>query len=180
MGLPSRAQQDEVPERKRWWQDFRGEMLVPLGDWDMYRKNGLRIDNDTLGMRLKLNARVFGDVGDVGLNDPLRAAFPQDEGSQAAITQARLTLQGWVFDQGMFKLQMEFADRTMCTSWSTGEATRPRWTAVAPASGRRDCRWSSDRHRPNGAPVAELWRSTRSTKPKSSSRAGAAALKVAT
>jgi len=21
--------------RKRWWQDFRGEVLVPLGDWDM-------------------------------------------------------------------------------------------------------------------------------------------------
>jgi hypothetical protein len=27
-----------------------------------------------------------------------------------AITQARLTLLGWVFDKGLFKLQMEFAE----------------------------------------------------------------------
>ena len=84
--LPCRAQEDDVPVRKRWWQDFRGGVLVLLGDWDMYRKNGLRIDNDSLGIRLKLNARVFGDVGDVGLNEPLRAAFPQDEGSHTAVT----------------------------------------------------------------------------------------------
>jgi len=109
--LPCMAQQDDVPERKRWWQTFRGEVLVPLGDWDVYRKEGLRIDNDSLGIRLKLNARVFGDAGDISLNPPLRSAFPQDEGTAAAITQARLTLQGWVFDQGMFKLQLEFADQ---------------------------------------------------------------------
>lgn len=109
--LPCRAQPEDVPDRKRWWQDFRGEVLVPLGDWDVYSKNGLRVDNDSLGVRLKLNARVFGDVGDVALNAPLRDAFPPDEGPHAAVTQARLTLQGWVFDKGMFKLQLEFADR---------------------------------------------------------------------
>lgn len=111
LGLPCQAQQDDVPERKRWWQTFRGEVLVPLGNWDLYRKDGLRIDNDSLGVRLKLNARVFGDAGDIDLNSPLRAAFPQDEGADAAITQARLTLQGWVFDRGMFRLQLEFADQ---------------------------------------------------------------------
>ncbi len=111
LGLPCRAQQDDVPERKRWWQQFRGQVLVPLGDWDVYRKEGLRIDNDSLGVRLKLNARVFGDAGSIRLNDALRSAFAQDEGSDAAITQARLSLQGWVFDRGTFKLQMEFAEQ---------------------------------------------------------------------
>ena len=108
--LPCRAQ-DDIPERKRWWQAFRGNVLVPLGDWDVYRKDGLRIDNDSLGVRLKLNARVFGDAGYIRLNDALRSAFAQDEGSNAALTQARLSLQGWVFDQGTFKLQLEFAER---------------------------------------------------------------------
>jgi hypothetical protein len=88
------ARQDDVPERKRSWQTFRSELLLPLGDWDVYRKEGLRIDNDSLGLRLKLNARVFGDAGDISLNPPSRAAFPQGESMAAAITQSRLTLQG--------------------------------------------------------------------------------------
>jgi hypothetical protein len=49
LGLPCRAQQDDIPERKRWWQAFRSEVRVPLGDRDGYRKEGLRIDNDSLG-----------------------------------------------------------------------------------------------------------------------------------
>lgn len=111
LGLPCRAQQHDAAESKPWWQDLHGEVLMPLGDWDVYGKDGLRIDNESLGVRLKLNARLFADAADIRLDDALRAAFPQDEGAHSAITQARLSLQGWVFDLGRFKLQLEFAER---------------------------------------------------------------------
>jgi phosphate-selective porin OprO/OprP len=102
--------QDVGPDSKRWWQDIGTSVLMPLGDWDVYLKDGLRVDNPSLNTRLKLNARVFGDGGHVGLNDELQAVFPQPDGWDSAITQARLTLLGWVFDTGKFKLQLEFAD----------------------------------------------------------------------
>ncbi len=111
LAAPTWAQDDPAPERRRWWEDFDSNMLVPLGDWNVYRKNGLRIDNDSLNTRLKLNASFFGDAGEVGLNDELAGAFPGQAGAHAAITQARLTLLGWVFDEGMFKIQLEFAGR---------------------------------------------------------------------
>ena len=103
--------QDNLPARKRWWQDLDGSRLAPFGDWDVYVNSGLRIDNDALKTRLKLNATLFGDAGFITENDALQAAFPGDTGWNAAITQARLTLLGWVFDQGMFKLQLEFAEQ---------------------------------------------------------------------
>jgi phosphate-selective porin OprO/OprP len=102
--------QDVGPDSKRWWQHIGTSVLMPLGDWELYLKDGLRVDNPSLNTRLKLNARVFGDAGHVGFNDELQAAFPQQDGSHAAITQARLSLLGWVFDKGKFKLQLEFAD----------------------------------------------------------------------
>lgn len=111
LATPTWAQDDQVPERKRWWEDFGTNVLVPLGDWSVYRKDGLRIDNDLLRTRLKLNASFFGDAGQVGLNDELDGAFPGQAGGHAALTQARLTLLGWVFDKGMFKIQLEFAER---------------------------------------------------------------------
>ncbi len=109
--LPALAQDDQVPERKRWWDDFGSNLLVPLGDWSIYRKNGLRFDNSFLSTRLKLNASLFADTGVVGLNDQLDNAFPGQSGTHTDITQARLTLLGWLFDWGMFKLQLEFAER---------------------------------------------------------------------
>ena len=100
-----------MPQRNRWWQDIDSTLPMPLGGWHVYNKDGLRLDSDVLRTRLKLNASLFGDGGFVGLNDPLQAAFPGDEGWHAAITQARLTLLGWFFDKGMFKLQLEFAEQ---------------------------------------------------------------------
>ena len=102
--------QDADPQSKQWWRGSGDTVLAPFGDWNAYFKNGLRIDNESLNTRLKLNARVFGDAGNVGLNNALQTAFPQQDGWDALITQAQVTLFGWVFDKGTFKLQLEFAE----------------------------------------------------------------------
>lgn len=108
--LPAAAEQ-AVLERQRWWEQLTGDEPVQLGSWRMYRKDGLRFDNERLSTRLKLNATLFGDAGDAWLDDTLASAFPGADGGHAKITQARLTLQGWLFDQGKFKAQLEFAQQ---------------------------------------------------------------------
>ena len=45
---PVGAQVDQASEDKLWWQDLGDSVLVPLGDWHVYRQNGLRIDNEAV------------------------------------------------------------------------------------------------------------------------------------
>jgi len=102
------ALSDESDSRP-WWRDVDLTLPGVLTDWRIYQKDGLRIDAADERLRLKLNANLWGDAGDIDADDSIETAFPGIRGSTARITRARLTLRGWVYESGDFKLQLELA-----------------------------------------------------------------------
>jgi phosphate-selective porin OprO/OprP len=104
---------DEPPESSdvNWWKDFDLSLHGLRGDWHIYPKYGLRIDSPDGNVRLKLNGSLFAAGGYIETNDAIASAYPSSFGWNAALTRARLTLRGWVFNAGDFKVQMEFANK---------------------------------------------------------------------
>jgi phosphate-selective porin OprO/OprP len=96
-------------DSKQWWREFDVTVSGAFADWHLYAKDGLRIDHGDL--RLKLNASLFLDAGDIQANDAVDSAFPALPGKSARLTRARATLRGWLRDRGDFKLQLEFAQK---------------------------------------------------------------------
>lgn len=100
-------------DSKRWWQigDDGATLAGVFADWHLYRKDGFRIDRTDGGLKLKFNASLWVDAGNIGANDVLTTAFPHLTGDTAQFSRARVTMRGWAFDAGDFKLQTEFAQQ---------------------------------------------------------------------
>jgi phosphate-selective porin OprO/OprP len=96
-------------DSRQWWRDVDVTLPGVLTDWRVYHKDGLRIDAVDKRLRLKLNANLWGDAGDIDASNAIETAFPGIGGSTARVTRARLILRGWLYDSGDFKLQLELA-----------------------------------------------------------------------
>jgi len=105
------ADLSEESDSKAWWRDVDLTLPGVLTDWRVYQKDGLRIDAADNRLRLKLNASLWGDAGNIDAGNSIENAFPAITGSTARITRARLTLRGWVYESGDFKLQLELAQK---------------------------------------------------------------------
>jgi len=105
------AKLSEESDSKAWWRDVDLTLPGMLTDWRIYQKDGLRIDAADNRLRLKLNASLWGDAGDIDTDDSIETAFPGIRGSTTRIPRARLTLRGWVYESGDFKLQLELAQK---------------------------------------------------------------------
>ncbi len=88
-------------------------MTLPgvFADWHLYRKDGFRIDRSDGSLKLKFNASLWADAGDIGANDVLETAFPNLTGNAAQFSRARVTMRGWAVDVGDLKFQLEFAQQ---------------------------------------------------------------------
>jgi len=98
-------------DSRQWWREVDLTLPGVLTDWRVYQKDGLRIDAADNRLRLKLNASLWGDAGDIDAGNSIETAFPGIGGSTARVTRARLTLRGWVYESGDFKLQLELAQK---------------------------------------------------------------------
>jgi phosphate-selective porin OprO and OprP len=107
------AKLSDDSDSKRWWQGGGTGPTLPglIGNWRLYQKDGLRIDHGDGSLKLKFNASLWVDAGNIGANDVLETAFPNLTGDTTQFSRARVTMRGWAFDAGDFKFQLEFAQQ---------------------------------------------------------------------
>ncbi len=107
------AKLSDESDSKRWWQGGGAGFTLPglIGNWHFYQKDGFRIDHSDGRLKMKFNANLWVDAGNIGANDVLETAFPNLTGDTAQFSRARVTMRGWAFDAGDFKLQLEFAQQ---------------------------------------------------------------------
>jgi len=103
------AKLSEDSDSKQWWRDVDFTLPGAFADWHIFQKDGLRVDRGDGDLRLKFNANLWVDGGRIGTNDALETAFPDLPGTYAMISRARITMRGWAFAKGDFKIQVEFA-----------------------------------------------------------------------
>jgi len=115
---PAKAADDEAKlsgesDSKRWWQGGDDGVTLPgvFADWHLYQKDGFRIDRSDASLKLKFNASLWLDAGDIGANDALETAFPGYPGQTVEFSRARVTMRGRAFDAGDFKFQVELAQK---------------------------------------------------------------------
>jgi phosphate-selective porin OprO/OprP len=115
---PAQATKDEAKlstesDSKRWWLIGDDGVTLPgvFADWHFYLKDGSRIDRSDGSLKLKFNASVWADAGDIDANDVLETAFPDLTGNVAQFSRARVTMRGLLRDVGDFKFQLEFAQQ---------------------------------------------------------------------
>jgi len=106
-----RAKLSEESDAKAWWRDVDLTLPGAFAEWRVFQKDGLRVDRSDGALKLKFNANLWVDGGHIGANDALETAFPGLRGDSVALTRARLTMRGWLFDVGDFKVQFEFAQK---------------------------------------------------------------------
>jgi len=112
------ASLSQESDTKAWWKEVDWSLPGLATDWHVHRKDGLRIDATDGRLKLKLNANLWADAGNVGTDDAVEGAFPGMGGSTALFSRARATLRGWLYDVGDFKFQVEFAqDPQVKDSW---------------------------------------------------------------
>ncbi|MFC1824023.1 OprO/OprP family phosphate-selective porin [Thermodesulfobacteriota bacterium] len=100
----------EQSEYRGIMKNLKKGIWIPYANWNLYVKEGFRIDSPGKNFTLKINLSVMADGGYISADEELETAFPDLEGPSFDFRWLRLTGFGTIYDWAQFKLDIDFAN----------------------------------------------------------------------